>query len=49
MDVTFVIFTGFVSITWVCFWVFVGFLLNRRREARGYQSLNGESIAMQAL
>jgi hypothetical protein len=49
MDVTFVIFTGFVSISWVCFWVFIGYIVHKRREARGYHSLNGESIAMKAL
>jgi hypothetical protein len=49
MDVTFVILTGFVCISWVCFWVFIGYLVNKRRESRSYHSLNGESIAMQAL
>jgi hypothetical protein len=49
MDVTFVIFTGFVSISWVCFWVFIGYIVHKRRETPGYHSLNGESIAMQAL
>jgi hypothetical protein len=49
MDVTFVIFTGFVSISWVCFWVFIGYIVHKRCETRGYHSLNGESIAMQAL
>jgi len=49
MDVTFVIFTGLVCTSWVCFWVFVGYLVNKRRESRSYQSLNSESIAMKAL